>query len=142
MKKPAVLKLVGVVVFIVSLACGVNVERVGIPFVTREVPEITDLILRYEGLESNRIVYQDFYFFDPDGDADFIQYELIRVIPKVNVEVEDGRIDIPPNAQMQGSIVTGTWYCGSEKYQVTLLATINDEKGNFSNPVEYTLICD
>ena len=142
MKNQVVLGLAGVGVFIISLACGVNVETYGIPTLTNGVPEITDLVLRYEGQGSNRIVYQDFYFFDPDGDAEYIKYELIRVIPDSNVEVEDGSINIYSNAQMQGSIVTGTWYCGGEKYEVTLLATIYDEAGNGSNPVEYTFDCD
>ena len=90
MKNQVVLGLAGVGVFIISLACGVNVETYGIPTLTNGVPEITDLVLRYEGQGSNRIVYQDFYFFDPDGDAEYIKYELIRVIPDSNVEVEDG----------------------------------------------------
>ena len=50
-------------------------------------------------------------------------------------------INIPPDAQKQGAIVTANWNCNVNAYYVTFRAYIMDAQGNRSNEVHYTVHC-
>lgn len=67
--------------------------------------------------------------------------ELINITNGVAASVTDGSIT-PSDKQKTGDVVTGTWNCGTKKYDVTLKATIYDQDGHFSNSIGFTFSCN
>jgi hypothetical protein len=94
----------------------------------------------WDDLSSGRLdIVQDISFHDEDGDAYYIDFELVSNLP--NVHTVDGPISASSQQQKSGTIHTGRWGCGGGQYEVTLQATILDGAGNQSNAVEYTMFC-
>jgi hypothetical protein len=105
---------------------------------TSHAPVIDSVYLREDSSSGNLIIYQDVSFRDEDGDAYFIDFELVSDNP--NLVTRDGPIEAL-GQQETGAIHTGTWHCGDDEYQATLQVTILDRAGNKSNTVEYTMFC-
>lgn len=85
-------------------------------------------------------VYIHISFTDADGDANYVDYELVSSTSE-DVYVEDGEIDIPGNQQASEAVVTGTWNCGTDDYSVTMQVSITDAAGNRSNFMDTTIDC-
>lgn len=104
-------------------------------------PVIETVKLRYQGSSGSRIIYQDFYFYDLDGNSNYIAYNLIDVTPNKSINIKNGAINVPYSEQTSMGVATGKWTCNG-KYNITLRATIYDEDGNQSNSVTYTMKCN
>ena len=102
-------------------------------------PVIESVDLRDDLSSGSLVIVQDISFYDEDGDANFIDFELVSNLP--NAHTVDGSISASSQQQESGAITTGRWGCGGGAYEVTLQVTIWDEAGNPSNTVEYTMIC-
>jgi hypothetical protein len=102
-------------------------------------PVIESVDLRDDLSSGSLVIVQDISFYDEDGDANFIDFELVSNLP--NAHTVDGSISASSQQQESGAITTGRWGCGGGQYEVTLQVTIWDEAGNHSNTAEYTMIC-
>jgi len=103
-------------------------------------PVITSVSFREEWSSSGKlIVLQDIAFYDEDGDAYGIDYEIIS--DPTNGTVADGVISASSQEQKSGTIVTGSWYCIGGLYDVTMQVTLLDYAGYQSNTVVYTMTC-
>jgi hypothetical protein len=98
-------------------------------------------VVREDTSSGSLTIYQDVHFQDPDGDAHYMDWELISATAD-GVAVSDGTIEASSEEQMAGAITTGVWRCEQgENYSATISGTILDRAGNQSNTVEYTLEC-
>jgi hypothetical protein len=105
-------------------------------------PIIDHTELREDRSPEKLVIFTDIYFKDADGDANFVDYELIRSSVERDFDIRDGHFR-PSSNQKEGTFITGTWTCGRRiNYEVTLAATIYDQAGHKSNVVEYTIKCD
>jgi hypothetical protein len=104
------------------------------------VPVFTSIVLRAEDTSSGEVIYQDFFFKDPDGDVNFIDYEVVSTTAE-NVAVQGGAVNVSAALQKSGGETTGTWNCGEWTYDVTLRATLIDSKGFRSITQLYTMRC-
>jgi hypothetical protein len=85
----------------------------------------------------------DFHFIAPNGNAVAVVRELVATSGAIGqTQIRNGTINIPPEVQKKGAIVSGSWYCGVAVYYVTLRAYIIDADGNRSNAIEYTMHCN
>jgi hypothetical protein len=103
------------------------------------VPVIQSVQLREDTSSGKLVIYQDIYFYDEDGDANYIDYSLVSGPP--DTYIIDGPIEIESQKQKSGTAMIGTWKCGDAEYRITLRVMILDEIGNQSNTVEYTMFC-
>jgi hypothetical protein len=97
--------------------------------------------VRYATTASGKIASQVITFQDADGDATTVHYEVVSTTAK-SVYVNDGPVNVSSPSQKSGAAIIGTWTCGTGNYEVTLRVTIIDQKGNASNPMQYTIRCD
>jgi hypothetical protein len=112
-----------------------------IPTEAANTPPVIDSVdLEEQSSAGGMQVSQVIRFHDDDGDASFIDYEIISASAD-DLWVEGGAIDIPPDEQKRGGTITGEWDCGSDNYVVTLHAILSDQAGNQSAPMEYTITC-
>jgi len=102
-------------------------------------PVIKSVNLRDDLSSGSLVIVQEISFYDEDGDAYYIDFELVSNLP--NAHTVDGPISASSQQQKSGTITTGRWGCGGDQYEVTLQVTILDEAGNQSNTVEYTMLC-
>jgi uncharacterized cupin superfamily protein len=102
-------------------------------------PVITAVDFREDWSTGTLAILQDIYFYDEDGDANYIDFVLISNLP--DAYINDGPIDASSDEQKSGAIHTGRWDCNGGSYDVTLQATIFDGAGNVSNTIEYTMTC-
>ena len=100
---------------------------------------IKSVQLREDTSSGKLVIYQDIYFYDEDGDANFIDYSLVSGPP--DTYIIDGPIEIESQKQKSGTVMIGTWKCGDAEYRITLQVMILDEIGNQSNTVEYNMVC-
>jgi hypothetical protein len=86
---------------------------------------------------------QIFHFYDPDGDTNYIQIELISVSPSnIPVNTSGGTVNVSPKKQKAGATTNGTWTCqGNVSYTVVLRATLWDAQGLSSNSLDYSMDC-
>lgn len=109
--------------------------------VSRGTPTILFVNLRPDTSSSSLVIYQDVFFSDAEGDV--IRWDF-KVVASTNPDVhaEGGDLDIPAGQQIAGTIATGEWGCGDEKYSVTLSVTLIDRANHRSAPYEYTMECN
>jgi hypothetical protein len=89
-----------------------------------------------------RLLSTQFHFVAPNGNAVLLHREVAKTSAN-NVNLSPNQaINIPPDAQKQGAIVTGGWNCNVNAYYVTFRAYIMDADGNRSNEVQYTVHCN
>ena len=89
-----------------------------------------------------KIYYQDLTFTDPDGDTYHIDWEVVSTNATFQLDPRDGPVSNTIEEQKQGAIVDATWFGEADGYTVTVRGTLKDKAGNFSEPIEYTLVCD
>jgi hypothetical protein len=105
-------------------------------------PTIKSVDLKYDSSSGHMVIYQYFHFIDPDGDTNYIKYELISVSPAVTVNIISGAVKVSSQDQMAGATYYGTWTCNNNtKFSAELRATMSDAQGNRSNSVDYTMYC-
>jgi len=102
-------------------------------------PVIESVDLRDDLSSGSLVIVQDISFYDEDGDADYIDFELVSNLP--NAHTVDGPVTASSEQQKSGTITTGRWKCGGGQFEVTLQVTILDKAGNRSNTAEYTMLC-
>ena len=111
------------------------------PPIPGSAPTILSVRLTYDRSSGKLVIYQNFQFIDPDGDTNYIQYEVLSVTPGITVNVVNGPVKASPQAQMAGTVIYGTWNCGTSVYNVGLRATLSDAAGHMSNSVNYLMNC-
>ncbi len=104
-------------------------------------PVIERVLVRFDSSSGGLIAYLDVYFIDGEGDANFVDFQLISTSVTTSGTIKD--VSFAPNAnQRRGSIVTGQWSCGTKQYDVTVGVTIRDQAGYSSNTVGVTFSCN
>jgi hypothetical protein len=104
-------------------------------------PVIDRVAVRFDSSSGGLIAYLDVYFYDGEGDANFVDFQLISTSVETSGTIKD--ISFAPNAnQRKGSAVTGQWACGTKQYDVTVGVTIRDAAGHSSNTVGVTFSCN
>lgn len=83
-----------------------------------------------------------FHFIAPHGNAVLLHREVAMTSANNISLTPNQAINIPPEAQKLGAIVTGGWNCNINAYYVTFHAYIMDADGNRSNEVQYTVHCN
>jgi len=78
--------------------------RHGIDQSEQSRPVITNVNLREDTDSGSLIIYKDFEFFDPDGDANRIEYELISTTND-DIYINNGDIYIPENEQKMAQLL-------------------------------------
>ncbi|MEM7530561.1 MAG: serine/threonine-protein kinase [Chloroflexota bacterium] len=104
------------------------------------LPIVDKIILRIEGSGDNKILHQDIYFNDLDGDSYAVTYELVSTT-RPDIRIEDDYITASDSTQKVGAIITSSWWCNGEGYTVVLRATILDRAGHTSNPFDIEFDC-
>jgi hypothetical protein len=106
----------------------------------KQIPIIQNVTLREEYNEKGVIIVQQIRFQDMDGDASFIDYTIVSST-NYDVVANPGKITTLPQQQKNGALIEAGWMCTGKQYSVTLRAVIQDQKGNKSEPYEYTINC-
>ena len=115
--------------------------RIGVPRGIRtDIPYISEVNIRNDVSNGQRVIYQDILYYDWNGDAEVIDFEIISTTNE-NIFTEDGQVEHSKVEQQEGATLTGTWNCGAETYTVVLEVAIWDKAGNQSNAVEFTMEC-
>lgn len=104
-------------------------------------PVIDRVVVRMDSSSGGLIAYLDVYFYDGEGDANFVDWQLISTSVEVTGTIKD--VSIAPSAnQRGGSVVTGQWSCGTKIYDVALGVSIRDQAGHTSNAVSVNFSCN
>jgi hypothetical protein len=97
--------------------------------------------VRFDSSSGGLIAYLDVYYYDSEGDANYLDLQLISTSVQVTGTIKD--VSFAPNAnQRRGSAVTGQWACGTKVYDVTVGVTIRDAAGHTSNTIGVTFSCN
>lgn len=104
-------------------------------------PVIDRVAVRLDSSSGGLIAFLDVYFHDGEGDANFVDWQLISTSTNVSGTIRDMSI-APSASQRGGSVVTGQWSCGTKVYDVTVGVTIRDQAGHTSNPFGVTFSCN
>jgi uncharacterized RDD family membrane protein YckC len=104
------------------------------------IPIVSNVDLIEENTANGKIIYQDIFFTDSDGDVNSVDYHIISANTE-GLSVEGGDVDINSDQQKVGSVIRGKWGCGDAKYSVTLTVIVKDRLGHHSTPYPYTLHC-
>lgn len=104
-------------------------------------PVIDRVVARFDSSSGGLIAFLDVYFFDGEGDANFVDFQLISTSVETSGTIKD--VSIAPSAKQRGgSVVTGQWSCGTKVYDVTVGVTIRDQAGHTSNTIGVTFSCN
>ncbi len=102
---------------------------------------IDRVIVRLDASSGGLIAYLDVYYYDAEGDANLVDFQLISTSVQVSGQIKD--VAITPSAkQKNGSVVTGQWACGSKQYDVAIGVIIHDQAGHSSNLVGVNFSCN
>ena len=104
-------------------------------------PVIDHVAVRYDDSSGSLIVFLDVYFYDGEGDANYLDLQLISTSVEVTGKIKDVSIAPSPN-QRKGSVVTGQWSCGTKQYDVTVGVTIRDQASHTSNTLGVNFSCN
>jgi hypothetical protein len=104
------------------------------------IPVVSPIVVSRETRPDDVILTMDIPFRDADGDANWVHYTVVSTT-NPDIHTEDGTVDVSPEAQKQGSSVTGTWSCGTAEYTVVLAIEIHDAAGHRSVPRQVSLLC-
>jgi hypothetical protein len=110
------------------------------PNMIYRLPVIDNVVLRVENAENGKLLHQDIYFHDMDGDSYIVVYELVSST-RAGIKFENDPITADANQQKNGAKVTGTWHCKTGSYIVILRATILDAAGHASNSKNIDFDC-
>jgi len=104
-------------------------------------PVIDHVTVRLDASSDALVAFLDVYFSDSEGDANFVDFQLVSTSVEKTGTIRD--ISIVPSAnQRRGSVVTGQWGCGTDVYDVTVGVTIRDQAGHTSNTIGVTFSCN
>jgi len=104
-------------------------------------PVIDRVVVRFDSSSGGLIAFLDVYFYDGEGDANFVDFQLISTSVTTSGSIKD--ISFAPSAnQRGGSVVTSQWACGTKQYDVTVGVTIRDQAGHTSNTIGVTFSCN
>ena len=104
-------------------------------------PVIDRVTVRLDSSSNALVAFLDVYFSDGEGDANFVDFQLISTSVEKTGTIRD--VSIAPSAnQRRGSVVTGQWGCGTDVYDVTVGVTIRDQAGHTSNTIGVTFSCN
>jgi len=104
-------------------------------------PYINNVILRNDRSSGHLIIWQDIFFQDVDGDANYVHYRLVNITAGYSATTQDGNITMSTD-QVNGTMLSGKWVCGGGTYDTTLEVVIYDMGGHTSNSVSYTMSCN
>ena len=109
-------------------------------------PVLDSITVRYGVRTPIGIVYDlvpDFHFHAPGGNALVLHRELVATNGAIaQTQLANASINVPPNGQKNGAVISGGWRCGVPIYYVTMRAVILDAEGNRSNSLTYTIHCN
>lgn len=104
-------------------------------------PIIDHVAVRFDSSSGGLIVYLDVYFYDGEGDANFLDLQLVSTSVAVTGKIKD--VSFAPSAnQRKGAVVTGQWSCGTKQYDVTVGVVITDQAGHTSNTIGVNFSCN
>ena len=87
-------------------------------------------------------IIPEFHFVAPNGNAVLLHRDLVETSAN-NLHLNPATaINVPPDAQKHGAVISGGWSCNQGQYYVTMAACIMDSDGNRSNSVRYTVHCN
>jgi hypothetical protein len=87
-------------------------------------------------------IIPDFHFRAPNGNAVLLHRELVETSAN-NFHLNPATaINISPDVQKKGAVISGGWNCGTGQYYATVNAYIMDDNGIRSNTVRYTVHCN
>lgn len=104
------------------------------------IPVITALKIREDTSSGSLVIYQDIYFYDSDGDTNFIQWKVLSTT-NPNITINNTSVNASSEEQKAGTFTTGTWKCISGTYSIRFQATLLDSAGHESNPIDYSIEC-
>lgn len=104
-------------------------------------PVIQSVVVRFDASTGSLIAYLDVYYYDGEGDANFLDWQLISTSQAVSGTIKDSAINPSPN-QRRGSVITSQWNCGTKQYDVALGVTIRDAAGHTSNTLSVNFSCN
>ncbi len=104
-------------------------------------PVIQSVVVRFDASTGSQIAYLDVYFYDGEGDANYLDWQLISTSQNVSGTIKDSPINPSPN-QRRGSVVTSQWACGTKQYDIALGVTILDAAGHMSNTLSVNFSCN
>lgn len=125
---------------VTASAATTQAQTTSVPVSSSMSPVIDDVVLRIEGSGNDKLLHQDIYFHDEDGNSYIVVYEL-RSSTRAGIKVENDPITASSDLQKAGTFVTGTWQCETTGYIVVLRATILDSQGNSSAPKNIDFDC-
>jgi len=96
-------------------------------------PVIDRVVVRFDSSSGGLIAFLDVYFYDGEGDANFVDFQLISTSVTTSGTIKDISIAPSPN-QRRGSVVTGQWACGTKQYDVTVGVTIRTRRATRATP--------
>lgn len=103
---------------------------------------IDRVVVRFDSSSGGVLAYLDVYFYDAEGDANLVDFQLISTSVEITTkEMKDISIT-PSDKQKNGSMVTGQWACGSKQYDVAVGVVIRDQAGHSSNPFVVNFSCN
>jgi hypothetical protein len=106
-----------------------------------DAPVITKAYVTPRRDQEQLKVDQAIEFRDPNGDAAFINFIVLRTSAS-SIEARSVSIAQPPEEQVKGAVHRGTWNCSGGSYSVAFRVVITDTRGHASAPREYEIVCD
>jgi len=103
--------------------------------ISAQVPDTGPLLV-------TRLLSTQFHFVALNGNAVLLHREVATTSANNFTLTPNQAINIPPDAQKQGAMVTANWNCNVNAHYVTFRAYIMDMDGNRSNDVQYTVHCN
>jgi len=89
-----------------------------------------------------KTIIPEFHFVAPHGNAILLHRDLIATSANSIHLNPSTAINIPPEAQKKGAVISGGWTCTNSEYYTTISAYIIDSNGNESNAIKYTVHCN
>jgi hypothetical protein len=113
----------------------------------RDPPELKAITFRHDVPNGRGIavsVVPDFYFVAPKGNVIGLHREMVATTgstSRIHLNPMEA-VDIAPEVQRKGAVISGGWQCGVAQYQVTIRAYLIDADGARSNSMDYTIHCN
>ena len=104
-------------------------------------PVIDGVQVRFDTSSGGMIAVMDVYYHDSEGDANFVDWQIISASADVKATIKDKAIAMSAN-QRKGSTTTAQWSCGTKVYDITFAVIIRDQAGYSSNPARVVVHCN
>ncbi len=87
-----------------------------------------------------QMIIPEFHFVAPNGNAVLLHRDLIETSAN-NLQINPvAPINVPPDAQKHGAVISGSFSCNQGQYYATMTAYIMDADGNRSNSIKYSIM--